>query len=67
MEEILSENLMKTISFYDYQKMDQMCEEALRQIEENQYEAQLRTEGHQQITKYGVTFYCKVKKRILEI
>lgn len=47
-----------------------MCEEALRQIEENQYETQLRAEGYQQIIKYEVAFYrkeCKVKNKILEM
>lgn len=118
-EEILSENLMETISFYDYQEnfyhgflagllknmdnyivlsnresgngrpdillkypsvrgkavilelkisntyksMEEKCKEALQQIEEQQYEAQLREEGYSNIIKYGVAFYrkeCKV-------
>ena len=120
MEEILSENLMETISFYDYQEsyyhgflagllkhmgnyivqsnresgngrpdilvrypsvrgkaiileikvaksyqeLEQKCREALRQIEEQKYEAALRQEGYRDILKYGVAFYrkeCMVK------
>ena len=120
MAEILSENLMETISFYDYQEsyyhgflagmlknignyivqsnresgngrpdillkypsvrgkaviieikvaktyqgLEEKCNEALRQIEEQKYEAALRQEGYQKILKYGVAFYkkeCMVK------
>ena len=120
MAEILSENLMETISFYDYQEsyyhgflagmlknignyivqsnresgngrpdillkypsvrgkaviieikisktyqgMEEKCDEALRQIEEQKYEEALREEGYQDILKYGVAFYkkeCMVK------
>ena len=120
MAEILSENLMDTISFYDYQEsyyhgflvgmlknignyivqsnresgngrpdilvrypsvrgkaviieikvaktyqgLEEKCAEALRQIEEQKYEAALRQEGYQKILKYGVAFYkkeCMVK------
>lgn len=120
MAEILSENLMETISFYDYQEsyyhgflvgmlknignyivqsnresgngrpdilvrypsvrgkaviieikvaktyqgLEEKCDEALRQIEEQKYEAALRQEGYQKILKYGVAFYkkeCMVK------
>ena len=115
MAEILSENLMETISFYDYQEsyyhgflagmlknignyivqsnresgngrpdillkypsvrgkaviieikvsktyqgLEEKCEEALRQIEEQRYEEALRQEGYQNIMKYGVAFYRK--------
>ena len=118
--EILSENLMETISFYDYQEsyyhgflagmlknignyivqsnresgngrpdilvrypsvrgkaviieikvsktyqgMEEKCDEALNQIEEQKYEEALRQEGYRDILKYGVTFYrkeCMVK------
>ena len=115
MAEILSENLMETISFYDYQEsyyhgflagmlknignyivqsnresgngrpdillkypsvrgkaviieikvsktyqgLEEKCDEALRQIEEQRYEEALRQEGYQHIMKYGVAFYRK--------
>ena len=115
MAEILSENLMETISFYDYQEsyyhgflagmlknignyivqsnresgngrpdillkypsvrgkaviielkvsktyqgLEEKCDEALRQIEEQRYEEALRQEGYQNIMKYGVAFYRK--------
>ncbi len=115
MAEILSENLIETISFYDYQEsyyhgflagmlknignyivlsnresgngrpdiilkypsvrgkaviieikvsgtyqgLEEKCDEALRQIEEQKYEEALRQEGYQNIMKYGVAFYRK--------
>lgn len=114
-EETLSENLMDTISFYDYQEsfyhgfltgllknignyivisnresgngrpdillkypsvrgkavilelkiaktyaeLDRKCEEALKQIEEQNYEFSLRQEGYSNILKYGIAFYRK--------
>ena len=120
MADILSENLMETISFYDYQEsyyhgflagmlknignyivlsnresgngrpdillkypsvrgkavimeikvsktyqgMEEKCDEALRQIEDQKYEEALRQEGYSDILKYGVAFYrkeCMVK------
>lgn len=122
MAEILSENLMETISFYDYQEsyyhgflagmlknignysvwsnresgngrpdillkypsvrgkaviieikvsktyqgLEEKCDEALRQIEEQKYEETLRQEGYRDIMKYGVAFYrkeCMVKMK----
>ena len=123
MSRILSENLMETISFYDYQEsyyhgflagmlknigsyivlsnresgngrpdillkypsvrgkavileikvadtfsgLEEKCDEALRQIEEQEYEESLRQEGYQDILKYGVAFYrkeCIVKRAV---
>lgn len=123
MSRILSENLMETISFYDYQesyyhgflagmlknigsyivlsnresgngrpdillkypsvrgkavileikvadtfsRLEEKCDEALRQIEEQEYEESLRQEGYQDILKYGVAFYrkeCMVKRAV---
>ena len=37
-----------------YQGLEEKCDEALRQIGEQDYEAVLRQEGYQQILKYGV-------------
>ena len=48
-----------------YQGLEEKCDEALRQIEEQKYEEALRQEGYQDILKYGVAFYrkeCMVKK-----
>ena len=48
-----------------YQELEAKCREALRQIEEQDYEAALRQEGYQDIMKYGVAFYrkeCMIKK-----
>ena len=123
MSRILSENLMETISFYDYQEsyyhgflagmlknigsyivlsnresgngrpdillkypsvrgkavileikvadtfsgLEEKCDEALRQIEEQEYEESLRQEGYQDILKYRVAFYrkeCMVKRAV---
>ena len=47
-----------------YQDLEEKCDEALRQIEEQKYEEALRQEGYQDILKYGVAFYrkeCMVK------
>ena len=47
-----------------YQGLEEKCDEALRQIEEQHYEETLRQEGYQDILKYGVAFYrkeCMVK------
>ncbi len=47
-----------------YQEMEAKCDEALRQIEEQKYEEELRQEGYSDILKYGVAFYrkeCMVK------
>ena len=48
-----------------YQGLEEKCDEALRQIEERNYAAELHAEGYQDILKYGVAFYrkeCMVKK-----
>ena len=42
-----------------YQGLEEKCDEALRQIEEQKYEEALRQEGYQNIMKYGVAFYRK--------
>lgn len=42
-----------------YQELEEKCEEALRQIEDQRYEEELRQEGYSTILKYGVAFYRK--------
>ena len=45
--------------------LDQMCDAALQQIEDRQYESDLVNEGYGKIIKYGIAFAgkrCKVKK-----
>ena len=40
------------------------CDEALRQIEDRQYDVELKKDGYRNITKYGICFYkkeCMVK------
>ena len=49
-----------------WQGLEEKCDEALRQIEEQDYEASLRQEGYKDIMKCGVAFYrkeCMVKMR----
>ena len=36
-----------------------MCDEALKQIEKNKYDEELRQEGYENIIKYGISFYRK--------
>lgn len=48
-----------------FQEMEQECRKALKQIEESDYEAELRAEGYSNIRKYGICFYrkeCMVRK-----
>ena len=48
-----------------FQGMEQECNKALKQIEEMDYEAELRAEGYDNIKKYGLSFYrkeCMVRK-----
>ena len=45
--------------------MSDKCDEALSQIEEKQYDAELIEEGYNNIVKYGITFYkkdCMIKR-----
>ena len=47
-----------------YRGLEEKCDEALRQIEEQRYDEALREEGYEDILKYGVAFYrkeCMVK------
>lgn len=43
-----------------FSEMDALCDEALRQIEEQNYAAELLDEGYQKIYKYGFCFCKKV-------
>lgn len=49
-----------------FKELDRKCDEALQQIEERQYEAELIDECYQNIVKYGVAFcgekVCRVRK-----
>lgn len=42
-----------------FQQMEDECKKALKQVEEKNYESELRTEGYSCIKKYGVCFYRK--------
>lgn len=53
-----------------YRGMEEKCDEALRQIEEQRYDEALREEGYEDILKYGVAFYrkeCMVKSASAQI
>lgn len=43
----------------NFGQMEQECLNALEQINNRKYEAQLRTEGYRTINKYGICFYHK--------
>lgn len=45
--------------------LNKKCDEALSQIDEKSYEEELKTEGYENIIKYGIAFYhkdCMIKK-----
>ena len=47
-----------------FPQMDALCDDALRQIEEKNYAAELEAEGYQKIIKYGICFCrktCSIK------
>lgn len=49
-----------------FSQMEELCDEALRQIEERSYAAELLDEGYQSIFKFGFCFCkksCRVKQR----
>lgn len=44
--------------------LDKECDDALQQIEDKNYDQELREKGYTKILKYGITFYhkkCRVK------
>ena len=43
----------------DYDKLENKAEEAVQQIEDNNYETELRSERYREIIKYGIAFYRK--------
>ena len=50
-----------------FSEMEKECDKALAQIENLQYEHELREDGYQEIVKYGVCFFkkrCMVKKKL---
>ena len=49
-----------------YQGMETKCREALEQIRSRRYEEELRQEGYHNILKYGVAFYRKECRVMLE-
>lgn len=49
-----------------YALLEEKADEALRQIEEKRYDAELRLEGYHTFIKYGVAFYKKLCRVICE-
>ena len=48
-------------------QLEEKCDEALRQIEDKDYDKPLLNEGYTNILKYGITFYkkdCMIKKSV---
>lgn len=48
-----------------FKELEAKCDEALKQIEEKEYDKPLLEEGYTDIVKYGITFYkkdCMIKK-----
>ena len=46
-------------------QLDDKCDEALKQIEDNRYAESFTSEGYPVVRKYGISFYkkeCMVKK-----
>ncbi|MCD8109563.1 MAG: PD-(D/E)XK nuclease domain-containing protein, partial [Clostridiales bacterium] len=51
------------VKYAEGEKFDETCEEALRQIDDNDYTAELRMDDMHTILKYGIACYkkrCKV-------
>lgn len=49
----------------DFEKMEEGCEQAIKQMEEKNYQAALYKEGYRKFLKYGICFYrkeCLVKE-----
>lgn len=48
-----------------YADMEKCCKEAIEQIDEKNYDAELKRDGYKNIKKYGICFYkkeCKVQQ-----
>ncbi|MCM1507890.1 MAG: ATP-binding protein [Ruminococcus flavefaciens] len=56
---------IKSVRKKDGETLDSQCSEALKQIEDRQYEVNLKNEGYTDIVKYGIAFQekkCKIVK-----
>ncbi len=56
---------IKSVRVKKGETLEGQCNEALQQIEDRQYEVNLKNEGYTEIIKYGIAFLeknCKVKK-----
>ena len=53
----------------EFSQLEQKCDEALKQIEDKQYDMPLKKDCYQKIIKYGVAFHkksCMIKKLLAE-
>lgn len=50
----------------DEKSLDQNCRDALEQIDTRQYTQELRNDGYQKILKYGIAFYRKKCRVMVE-
>jgi hypothetical protein len=51
------------VKYAEENKLEEACEEALAQIDDKQYDAQLKSDGMQTILRYGIACFrkhCKV-------
>ena len=56
---------IKSVRDKNNETLDGQCSEALNQIENRQYEINLKNEGYTDIVKYGISFRekkCRIKK-----
>ncbi len=56
---------IKSVRGKNCETLDGQCSEALKQIEDKQYEVNLKNEGYTDIVKYGIAFQekkCRIKK-----
>ncbi|MDE5582187.1 MAG: ATP-binding protein [Ruminococcus sp.] len=56
---------IKSVRDINIEAFDSKCNEALKQIEDRQYEVNLKNEGYTNIVKYGIAFRekrCRIKK-----
>ncbi len=58
--------IVMEIKYADDGDLEQSCEKALNQIEEKKYDAVLKKEGMKEILKYGIAFYKKNCRVVLD-
>lgn len=54
----------------EYRALDHQVDEALKQIQEKEYDREFAQEGYQRSIRYGIAFYkkiCRVKKEEVDL